>query len=71
MHEDYWIDREGDLPFSVVPDSWYTRGYFPGRNLDYKDGAFVSNDFRARRKGSFVLYYTIVDSKGVMDDTYL
>ena len=71
VHENYWIDKEGDLPYSVVPNSWHTKGYFPGTHLDYVDGAFVSNDFRARRRGSFVLYYMIQDSMGVMDETYL
>jgi len=30
VQENYWTDEEGDLPLTVVPDSWSKRGYFPG-----------------------------------------
>ena len=71
LNSTFFHEFEGDLPYSVVPDSWYVKGKFPGDHLNYESGAFYSNDYKAKRPAQFIIYFTVRDAMGAEADTYM
>ena len=66
-----FTDYDDNFNITVVQDSWYYEGEFPGTILDYKNYIFYSPDFNATQEAIFSIHMTIADSMGVETKTFI